>query len=187
MGAGLGGGSSDAASTLLLCNRLSKNPLSKDRLMEIGLKLGADVPFFVSEMGTAIARGIGELLSPIDLNIEGTLVVVKDPTISVGTKEAYGSLKLNLPQTATNFDSLTSQATLVGSFQDLFRNDFEQGLIALHPNLAQLKAKLITLGASFAQMTGSGSAFYAIFASEVEAQRAATKLRRLGLSAWVNK
>ncbi len=158
-GAGLGGGSSDAAAVLLSLPALAGKTVPPDRLHAIATELGSDVPFFLHG-GTALGLGRGEELYPLpDMPAaQGVLVL---PNIHSSTVEAYKALSARL--------ITTSAQSKLSNFQaDVWRgiggsNDFEEVVFEQHPQLRELKQRLIRLGASPAAMTGSGSAIFGIF------------------------
>lgn len=162
VGAGLGGGSSDAASTLLALNRLWRLRLKRAQLAAIGAKLGSDVPFFIYG-GAAVARGRGEKLRPVKGLPNWRLVLVKPP-FGVSTRWAYENLKLNLTKTPKNskiiFYKLRKNHPK-NLAQGVF-NDLESVCGQKHPLLLRIKRDLLALGALAALMSGSGSTVFAI-------------------------
>jgi 4-diphosphocytidyl-2-C-methyl-D-erythritol kinase len=175
-GAGLGGGSSDAAAVLLTLPILARKALPADKLFMLAKQLGSDVPFFLYG-GTALGLGRGEELYPLpDLPSARGLLVV--PAIHSSTAEAYRDLSPRLT-------SIPLQNKL-GSFQqEVWRrggdgritaddNDFEEVVFARHPELKQIKARLLRSGAKPAAMTGSGSAIFGIFSKTGQLERART-------------
>lgn len=191
IGAGLGGGSSNAAAVLLALPVLAGKPVRFEKLAELGATLGADVPFFLYG-GTALGIGRGTELYPLpDLPTQTALVVASG--IHVSTAEAYGKLNRTIPSPsdAASANSLTSspESLILGEFQSVawalnglsfdqipLKNDFEQVVFSAHPELAALVRKLRRSGARPALMTGSGSALFGLFSSQEEAQRAAGRL-----------
>ncbi len=158
-GAGLGGGSSDAAAVLLSLPALAGKTVPPDRLHAIATELGSDVPFFLHG-GTALGLGRGEELYPLpDMPAAQGILVL--PNIHSSTVEAYKALSARL--------ITTSAQSKLSNFQaDVWRgiggsNDFEEVVFEQHPQLRELKQRLIRLGASPAAMTGSGSAIFGIF------------------------
>jgi 4-diphosphocytidyl-2-C-methyl-D-erythritol kinase len=166
VGAGLGGGSSDAAAVLLALPVLASQSLRPDRLLDIAAKLGSDVPFFLHG-GTALGLGRGEELYPLpDWPGKRGLLVV--PAIHSSTAEAYRDLSPRLT-------SIRLQNKLFSFQQEVWRggtegnvavdeNDFEEVVFARYPELKRIKQRLCRLGAKPAAMTGSGSAVFGIFA-----------------------
>jgi len=166
MGAGLGGGSSDAATTLKILNLDGLLPTQK--LLELGASLGADVPFFLVEEHTAIGHGIGEKLTPVNLFIKKWLLIVKPKEISVPTKDAYKKLILHPDRQPTNLAAL--DWTLPTQLRDKVTNDFEFPVFAMFPELREIKQTLYNHGAELALMSGSGSAVFGLFTKEEQAR-----------------
>ena len=174
VGAGLGGGSSDAAATLVGLNRLLGLRLSAGRLEKLGLSLGADVPFFIRAR-PARARGIGERLDALG-KLPRLWAVILYPKFPVSTAWVYGRLHLKLTKPSAN----TSINSLLGSAEGLRKllvNDLETVTVSRYPQIELLKNRLTQEGALGALMSGSGSSVFGIFNSRVQAERA---LRRLG-------
>lgn len=170
--AGLGGGSSDCAAVLLGLNELSGLGLSREQLMEIGVKLGADVPFFVFQQ-TALAEGIGEKLSPL-IGLPPAWVVLVNPNLPVSTAWVYKNLQL------TQRERL---ATIPDSFEDVaaicsvLSNDLESVTIPAFPVISEIKDDLVNLGACCSLMSGSGPTVFGLFAGEATARKAGDALR----------
>ena len=158
-GAGLGGGSSDAAHTALALNELFGLGLSKAQLAEEVRPLGADCPFFIYNT-PCYAEGIGDILTPIDLDLKGTRIVLIKPEEGVSTKEAYSGIKP------------TPCPSLKGRVNDLacglFINDFEATVFPHHPIIADIKKHLLDAGAYYASMSGSGSTVFGLFKNDPE-------------------
>ncbi len=172
--AGLGGGSSNAATTLMALNEMHGTPLTHDELTGMGARLGADVPFFIHGK-TAWASGIGDrfLETP---PLPPLRFVLVNPGFEISTKMVYQSLNLGLTNGPINY-SIPRFYTE----DDLIRglhNDLEEVTLRLHPVLDQLKAILLDNGASGALMSGSGPTVFGIFTDEASAVRAETVLRR---------
>ncbi|MCD6116081.1 4-(cytidine 5'-diphospho)-2-C-methyl-D-erythritol kinase [bacterium] len=164
MGGGLGGGSSNAAATLVAANILWNNPLSSKHLLSLAQKIGSDVPFFITG-GTAIGRGRGEELSFLKIPDDWFAVLVC-PGINISTKWAYGELKIALTneKKITNFNALFTD-WLIDRFQSELYNDFEVPVFKLYPELQHIKDQLYKKGAFYASMSGSGSTIYGLFKS----------------------
>jgi 4-diphosphocytidyl-2-C-methyl-D-erythritol kinase len=165
--AGLGGGSSDAASVLMGMNELLGLGLSDQQLMEIGLKLGADVPFFVFKH-TALAEGVGELLTVMP-PMPPAWVVLVNPGVPVSTALVYKSLQL------TNRGELTKLPSSYGSVEDIcsiLSNDLETVTIPAFPVIAEIKSSMLQLGAVGAMMSGSGPTVFGLFRDRESAERA---------------
>ena len=167
-GAGLGGGSSDAAHTLTMLNDMFKLGLSDEELADMAAKLGADCPFFVYNR-PMMATGIGEVLTPIDLSLQGYTLLLIKPAISVPTAEAYSRVIPNIPEKHVN----ELVALPIKEWQRLLVNDFEVSVMTLHPELAAIKKSLIDTGAIYAAMSGSGSSIFGIFDTDNVADKVA--------------
>jgi 4-diphosphocytidyl-2-C-methyl-D-erythritol kinase len=173
-GAGLGGGSSDAAGVLCALNRLHGGGVSKARLAQWATSLGADVPFFL--MGTpAVATGIGEKLRPVTIGPDLHYVLVF-PGWSISTKWAYENLDLEL----TSFPKAINIPNLIEHLEDLTKllhNDLESVTARAKPWIYKTKAKLMDLGASGSLMSGSGPTVFGVFADEDTAKLACEDFR----------
>ena len=156
IGAGLGGGSSDAAFTLIGLNKLFNLKLTNTQLKMYALQLGADCPFFI-ENKPMLAKGIGEDLTAIELNLSEFHIVVIKPDVHVSTAMAYAGV---VPQ-----ETVISVKTLlkvpISEWQ--LKNDFEPSVFAQFPVVERVKNLLILEGAVYASMTGSGSAVFGLF------------------------
>jgi 4-diphosphocytidyl-2-C-methyl-D-erythritol kinase len=167
VGAGLGGGSSDAASVLMGVNELLHLGLTDQKLMEIGCKLGADVPFFIFKK-TALAEGIGEKLTPLNDPPKCWILLVNSG-IHVSTAWVYRSLQL------TNTGNLNKLPEFFGSIEQLvsiMSNDLESVTIPAFPVISEIKSRLIDLGAIGSMMSGSGPTVFAVFKSFETAEKA---------------
>ncbi len=184
--AGLGGGSSDAATTLVAVNQLLGRPLEPKDLYPLGVQLGADVPFFLLG-GWALAEGIGDRLTPLDkMPVFWTVLV--HPHFQISTRWAYENLTLTTKPNGSKFNILgdTSAGELTASHQRLLEqpgltledmlplliNDFEPLVFGHYPQLHDLRKALLAAGARAALMTGSGPTLVGLFNSEGEAQDA---------------
>jgi 4-diphosphocytidyl-2-C-methyl-D-erythritol kinase len=191
-GAGLGGGSSDAAATLLAVNQLLGSPMDHGDLHRLAAKLGADVPFFL--LGRwAVAEGIGDLLSPVE-NVPILWTVLVYPNFQVSTRWAYENLTLTSRANESKFNILgdTYAGEMTASHQKLLDrqglalediipllvNDFEPLVFGHYPQLRDLKNALLAAGAKAVPMTGSGPTLVGLFRSEEEARAAHYLLRR---------
>ncbi|HVY07096.1 MAG TPA: 4-(cytidine 5'-diphospho)-2-C-methyl-D-erythritol kinase [Burkholderiales bacterium] len=167
MGGGLGGGSSDAATTLIVLNRLWKTGLSRTRLQEIGLRLGADVPVFVFGRN-AFAEGVGERLQPLDLPPACYLVLA--PELAVSTAEIFAA-----PELTRHSNAITIAAFSVGLARSIpGRNDLEPVVCRRYPPVEQHLEWLRRFGD--ARMTGSGACVFCAFSNEGKARRALSEL-----------
>lgn len=166
LGGGLGGGSSDAATTLIVLNRLWSLQVSRDDLMALGLKLGADVPVFVFGQN-AWAEGVGEALSPISLPPAWYVVLV--PPVSVATAEVFAA-----PELTRNTLPVTIPAFSAKQNRNQTHNDLEKVVRARYPQVAQHLDWLSAFGT--ARMTGSGACVFAAFESKAAADAVMEKL-----------
>lgn len=161
-GAGLGGGSADAAFALKMLNTIAKLNLSDEKLEEYAAQLGADCAFFIKN-SPAYATGIGNILTPTTCSLKGYYLVIVKPDIHISTKEAYSLVVPAAPQTP-----LTSIAALPAEqWKGAMKNDFERSVFAKHPSCEAIKEKLYAMGAVYASMSGSGSAFFGIFKEKI--------------------
>ena len=164
-GAGLGGGSSDAAAVLIALPVLAGRAIPMERLLVLGAQLGSDVPFFLRG-GTALGLGRGEELYPLpDLPPAHCLLVA--PNVHSSTAQAYGDLSRGLTTTTVQ-NKLSSFQQDIWSGVDVpvpVANDFEPVVFARHPELPAIRDRLLDSGATFAGMTGSGSSIFAFFDS----------------------
>ena len=169
--AGMAGGSSDAAAVLKALNTLYGKPLSAKVLSKISAKLGADVPYCI-QGGTARATGIGDMLTPIAPIKKSTVLIVKPP-ISVSTPWAYKSLnhsELLHPDTEGAVRAIESGD--MEALYSLMGNSFEASVFTAYPEIAEIKKRMLELGAKASLMSGSGSAVFAIFDDENPAKAA---------------
>ena len=165
-GAGLGGGSSDAAHMAIALNELFSLGLTREQLAEEVRPLGADCPFFVYNT-PCYAEGIGDKLSPISLDLSGLRLVMIKPACGVSTKEAYAGIKpkgkcevFNDLKDLNDLNDLTVLTTLT--------NDFEETVCKVHPEIAEIKQRLLNAGAVYAAMSGSGSTVFGLFENDAE-------------------
>jgi len=171
--AGLGGGSSNAATTLAVLNNLFQFGFHRERLIQIGTRLGADVPFFLYGR-TAWAFGIGEILEPFEIP-SGIWLVLVNPGFEVATKWAYQSL--NLPLTTAPLQYSIPTFSGVRDLASSLTNDLERVTVARYPVLEELKGFLLRQGALGSLMSGSGPTVFGLFESEPDATRAEGALR----------
>ncbi|MBL7699958.1 MAG: 4-(cytidine 5'-diphospho)-2-C-methyl-D-erythritol kinase [Chitinophagaceae bacterium] len=160
-GAGLGGGSSDGAHTLLLLNEELQLNLSTEKLLEYALRLGSDCPFFILNK-PCFATGRGEKMEDIEVNLSGYYFVVIHPGIHVDTGEAFKSLdKIDDAKRAPSLKNIISQP--VPTWRDKLVNDFEEPVFKKHPGIKNIRQLLYDSGAEYAAMTGTGSSVFGIF------------------------
>ncbi|HET7152476.1 MAG TPA: 4-(cytidine 5'-diphospho)-2-C-methyl-D-erythritol kinase [Candidatus Kapabacteria bacterium] len=167
IGAGLGGGSSDAATTLLALNEMWGINAPLERLYSIAEKIGADVPFFLSE-SAAIVGGIGEQIQPVDFSLRYPLLLVC-PDLHISTAWAYSQVVCTPEKQETKYQNILGPDIPVTAFGQHFRNDFEQFIFPSYEELPSIKEQLLAAGAAFASLTGSGSGLYGIFDSPEKA------------------
>jgi 4-diphosphocytidyl-2-C-methyl-D-erythritol kinase len=168
IGAGLGGGSSDAAAVLRGLNDLWKLKLSNNQLRTIAGQIGSDVPFFI-EGGNAYASGRGEILEHFSLDIPFWIAVVT-PLIHISTTWAYSHLKLQRDGKETELRTkIAKQISNSKKLATFLQNDFEQSTIEIFPEIGTIKKKLKDMGAVFSLMSGSGSSVFGFFESEKKA------------------
>ena len=178
--AGMAGGSSDAAATLVGMNRLFHCGLSKEKLMELGVQIGADVPYCVLR-GTALAEGIGEKLTVLP-PMPDCWILIGKPGISVSTKYVYTTLDLNTDTVHPDIDGMKKaleDGNLYG-ITERMGNVLQDVTIPAYPEVERIKEQMKTLGAVNAMMGGSGPTVFGIFDNEEKAQEACQKLRESG-------
>lgn len=181
LGAGLGGGSADAAATLRLLNQLWKLKFKFEKLEEIGAKLGADVPFLVRG-GTAMAEGIGEKLTfvkPLQLNDEQYLLVAT-PLDSVPTKDAYAGVPKSGPDRWETYKAKCMRTGKAASIDFALANTFnafEESVFPKHPLVEEMKNEFKRLGATSVLMSGSGASVFGVFETRKQAKEAAEELK----------
>ncbi len=176
--AGMAGGSTDAAAVLFGMNKLFKLGLSREALMERGVKLGADVPYCIMR-GTALAEGIGEMLTPLPSMPSCTILIAKPP-ISVSTKQVYERLVLDEQTKHPDIDVLVEDlkqkdlSALAGHMGNLL----ESVTIPQYPVIAKIKQTMLEAGAIGAMMSGSGPTVFGIFQNEEMARAAMKNIRK---------
>ena len=178
--AGMAGGSSDAAATLVGMNRLFHCGLSKEKLMELGVQIGADVPYCVLR-GTALAEGIGEKLTVLP-PMPDCWILIGKPGISVSTKYVYTTLDLNTDTVHPDIDGMKKaleDGNLYG-ITERMGNVLQDVTIPAYPEVERIKEQMKTLGAVNAMMSGSGPTVFGMFDNEEKAQEACQKLRESG-------
>ena len=166
-GAGLGGGSADASATLLMLNAMYSLGLADERLAELAASLGADCPFFIYNR-PMLASGIGDVFSPVSIDLSSKWLVLVKPDVYVSTKEAYAGVVPAQPAVPIA-DIVMRDVPL---WRGVLLNDFERSVFARFGQLAQIKEQLYGLGAEYASMSGSGSSMFGIFDSANMAESA---------------
>jgi len=163
MGAGLGGGSADGAFALTLMNNLFDLILDDFFLEEYAAQLGSDCAFFI-ENTPKIATGRGEILENVDLDLKGTYLVLINPGIHIGTKEAYAGVTPSAPKVKLK-EVLADRSR----WRDELVNDFEASIFPNHTEITGIKEKLYGSGAFYAAMSGSGSSVFGLFDKKPDA------------------
>jgi 4-diphosphocytidyl-2-C-methyl-D-erythritol kinase len=180
-GGGLGGGSSDAAVTLAALAALWEVDTNVAELAEIGARLGADVPFFLTG-GTALGAGTGTDVRPLEDAPKMHLVVVA-PGVHVSTKEAYSALgapALTKVEPLVNLSVSRTEADFPDSLCGVWSNDFEAVVVRLYPEIGRAREGLVETGAGRVMLSGSGSSVFGVFENKGEASRARETLKAEG-------
>lgn len=157
-GAGVGGGSGDAATTLILLNQIFNLALSQHQLKHYAAQIGSDIPFFIDRLPSYVT-GRGEIIEPIGLDLSHTEIKLKFPGINIGTKEAYS---LITPK-SNRIDLREAIQLPICEWKKYIVNDFEEPLFQKYPILGEIKENFYKEGAEYASLSGSGSAIFAIF------------------------
>ena len=174
VGAGLGGGSSDAATVLTSLNKQWKTGLQVDQLLSLAAELGSDVPFFLRG-GTAVGTSRGEILDHFDLTLPYWILTVT-PDLHVSTAWAYSNVRTSASTERPLLRSIIDRAIDdPAELKATVRNDFEDTVFRQHPAIAKIKDTLIREGAVFSQLSGSGSSVYGFFTGERSAREAAER------------
>jgi 4-diphosphocytidyl-2-C-methyl-D-erythritol kinase len=171
MGAGLGGGSSDAAHTLKLLDAVFNLNLGGDELLHLASLIGSDCPFFIHSK-PATGRGRGELLTGVDLPLANKFLVVVVPDIHVSTATAYAGVVPSVPEHSCG--KVVADLP-VSQWKHYLTNDFEKTIMQAYPVIARVKMILYDSGAVYAAMSGSGSAVYGIFDRPVDLPRSLSR------------
>ena len=158
MGAGLGGGSADGAFTLKLLNKKFGLSLSEKQLIKYALHLGSDCPFFIINK-PCFAKGRGEILEQIKIDLSAFKIVLVHPGIHISTAWAFSNIKPSVPK--RSIKQIIQQS--IETWKEELRNDFEESVFLQHPEIKKIKSELYNVGAIYASMSGSGSAVYGIF------------------------
>lgn len=159
IGAGLGGGSADAAFALVLLNNLFALGLSENKLMQYAIQLGADCAFFIKNKAM-LATGIGERLTEVKISLKEKFMLLVYPNIHVSTKDAFSNIKPNKPD--VHIEQVLSENS-ISEWKHWLMNDFEASIFEKYPILVNIKNQLYDSGAVYASMSGSGSCMYGIF------------------------
>ena len=172
VGAGLGGGSSNAAAPLKGINELFKLGMSSQELKQVAIKIGADVPFFIKG-GTQIGEGVGDILTEVNSFVDGSVLLIM-PKINIETSWAYGQIKNVLDEDSCNIKF----RGLIGEKKtpfEMFKNDFEIVIFPAYPEIGRIKSSLLRSGAWYASLSGSGSTVFGLFDDEAKAMLAKSK------------
>jgi 4-diphosphocytidyl-2-C-methyl-D-erythritol kinase len=163
MGAGLGGGSSDAAYTIRLINDKFELNLSTHTLMEYASQLGSDCAFFIQDK-PMLGTGRGEVLNDIEIPLKGKYLIIVKPEIHVSTADAFSGITPR-PSPYSIKETVTQHP--IDQWKNVLKNDFEDTVFKKFPAIKEIKEKLYARGAMYASMSGSGAAVFGIFQSEV--------------------
>lgn len=166
IGAGLGGGSSDAAHTLRVINSIFELKLTREILHNYASQLGSDCAFFVQDKAM-LGSGRGEVLSEVSVNLNGKFLVIIKPELHISTAEAYADIT---PQ-GQEQTLLKILENPISGWRTTLQNDFEKSIFKKYPSLKDIKETLYLLGATYASMSGSGSAVFGIFERELDVRK----------------
>ena len=161
IGAGLGGGSSDAAHTLRSLNTIFQLKLSQEQLIGYALRLGSDCPFFIRD-NPMMGAGRGEQLTPIAIDLKGAYLIILAPNVHVSTAEAYAGVAPRFRDESIAY----RVAQPVTSWKTALDNDFEPSIFNKYPLIQSMKERLYSSGAIYASMSGSGASVFGIFENE---------------------
>jgi 4-diphosphocytidyl-2-C-methyl-D-erythritol kinase len=189
-GAGLGGGSADAACLLVFLQTLAagtgRSALSETAFADLGRQVGADVPFFLLNK-PALARGTGEILEPVDPPCSGMHLVLVCPDLTVSTAWAFALLdaarakaEIAAPGVLTRNDLQASRPSFIHAWSLMPANDFEEVIFPAFPQLGKMRESLLRAGASLVSLSGSGASLFGLFADEEAAKEAAGQLPASG-------
>lgn len=162
IGAGLGGGSSDAAYTLRMLNQNYELKLSDAELENYAAQMGSDCPFFVVNQ-PVYATGTGTKFSSINIDLTGKYILIIKPNVHISTAEVYAGITPSIPEVSVKE---IIENNPIAEWKSLLKNDFEDRLFSSYPEIQSTKEELYKQGAEYASMSGSGSAVYGIFESE---------------------
>lgn len=191
MGAGLGGGSADAGAMLQYLNSHPDTPtLSRDEMIQIAASIGADVPFFLMD-GPCWAEGIGEILTPVELDLRGISLLLICPDIHVSSAWAYRAW--DEYKEKSNFLSKNAQGFLTCAAstdksspcrRPVLTNSFEKVVFPAHPKLREFKEKLLQSGAGAAVLSGSGASILGLYRNKEQVQKASDYFKALGVPTY---
>lgn len=157
-GAGLGGGSADAAFIIKMLNQNYNLNISNKEMEKLASEIGSDCPFFIQNK-PVFATGKGDVFSNCSINLSGYHILLIKPDIHIGTPEAYANTKPSTPK--QSLESLINEP--IENWKNLIFNDFENSIFPNHPELAKIKSELYEMGAAYASMSGSGSSIFGLF------------------------
>ncbi|MGB9771994.1 MAG: 4-(cytidine 5'-diphospho)-2-C-methyl-D-erythritol kinase [Candidatus Kapaibacteriota bacterium] len=166
IGAGLGGGSSNAATTIVALNELFGLTLSIPQMREFALLVGADVPFFIDPK-PSIVTGIGEIIEEVEFPFDFFVLIIY-PKFQISTSFAFSLVQSFGIQEKTDYRKALKKVKKISDFEKYFKNDFEKFLFPKFPILEEIKMKMYHLGAEFASLSGSGSTIYGFFSKEID-------------------
>lgn len=162
IGAGLGGGSSNAATTIKALNELYNLNLTIDEQLSLASEIGSDVPFFIQNK-LSIVRGRGEKITPIDVYLPYKFLIIF-PNVQISTSNAYSFIKINRAKVPTKYEEILPKVINDPFLLQLyFHNDFEAVIYSKFPNLQEIKKRLLDTGANFSSLSGSGSSVFGLF------------------------
>lgn len=164
VGAGLGGGSSDAAFTLRILNQLFDLSINQERLKEYAARLGSDCAFFIGDE-PMIGSERGEVLSGISLTLKGKFLVIVKPEVHISTAEAFASISTRTPETDIR---KILEKNVIFEWKELLTNDFQDSSFQRFPIIKAILLKLYAQGAVYASLSGSGSSVFGIFENAVD-------------------
>jgi 4-diphosphocytidyl-2-C-methyl-D-erythritol kinase len=167
IGAGLGGGSSDAVFTIKALDRIFKLGITPEKLLHYAAQLGSDCAFFCQD-NPMIGQGRGELLSPVSVSLKGYYLILLKPAIHISTKIAFSGLKPK--ERMVPVESIVTQVP-IDKWKDHLKNDFEETIFKHYPEIEDCKNTLYKYGAVYASMTGSGAAVYGLFTNETDVMK----------------
>lgn len=162
-GAGMGGGSSDCAFMIRLLNKMFGLNMSTKEMIGYAASLGADCAFFIMSE-PAYATGIGDILTPVTLNLGGYHILIVKPDIHISTAEAFKDIAPGVPE--KGISKIICQS--INTWKTEMVNDFEKNIFENHPEIAGIKKRLYDMGAVYAAMSGSGSAVFGIFKQQTD-------------------
>ena len=162
-GAGLGGGSANAANVLMLLNKMFLLNIDDEKLMQYAAQLGSDCAFFIKNK-PMLAQGRGEILQSANVDLSGYYFVLIKPNLSINTAQAYANIKPQQPE--ISIENIVTKS--IEDWKYFLKNDFEPNVFAQFPEIKKIKETLYSKGAIYASMSGTGSSVYGIFNDAVD-------------------